>query len=177
MLFLDIEASSLSEGSYPIEVAWGDESGQIESHLINPYLYPDSFTDWSPDAQAVHGLSRDYLNENGKHPKQVAERLCSELNGHLVVSDAPDFDNFWLQRLFDAVGMSNLIEIQHIESQLQKVLPIEYWMSEPESDKLPIEHIYERALEKHPLPMHRAANDVEYLISLYKEAKKVSNKK
>lgn len=177
MLFLDIEASSLSEGSYPIEVAWGDESGQIESHLINPYLYPDSYTDWSPDAQAVHGLSRAYLSKNGKDPKHVAERVCSQLNGHLVVSDAPDFDNFWLQRLCDAAGIAKPIEIQHIESQLQKVLPIEYWMSESEADKLPIEHIYERALEKHPLPMHRAANDVEYLISLYKEAKNVSNKK
>jgi len=36
--FLDIEASSLSNISYPIEIAWSDEKGNIESHLINLFL-------------------------------------------------------------------------------------------------------------------------------------------
>ena len=35
--FLDIEASSLSNTSYPIEIAWSDGQGNIESYLINPY--------------------------------------------------------------------------------------------------------------------------------------------
>jgi hypothetical protein len=34
--FLDFEASSLSDESYPVEVAWVFEDGHAESHLIRP---------------------------------------------------------------------------------------------------------------------------------------------
>ena len=37
ILFLDFEASSLLPGSFPIEVAWVDETGQGESYLIRPH--------------------------------------------------------------------------------------------------------------------------------------------
>lgn len=35
-VFLDFEASSLSDQSYPVEVAWVFQDGRTESHLINP---------------------------------------------------------------------------------------------------------------------------------------------
>lgn len=34
--FLDLEASSLSDNGYPIEVAWVDEFGHAEEYLIHP---------------------------------------------------------------------------------------------------------------------------------------------
>jgi len=36
--FIDSEASGLLPGSFPIEIAWVDESGQGESHLIRPAI-------------------------------------------------------------------------------------------------------------------------------------------
>ena len=36
IVFLDFEASSLSDDSYPIEVGWAGEDGSTEQHLIRP---------------------------------------------------------------------------------------------------------------------------------------------
>lgn len=55
--FLDCEASSLSHKSYPIEIAWSDQQGNIESHLINTNKYPEDYTDWESEAEKTHGLS------------------------------------------------------------------------------------------------------------------------
>ena len=35
-VFLDFEASSLSDHSYPIEIAWVFEDGRSQSHMIAP---------------------------------------------------------------------------------------------------------------------------------------------
>ena len=50
--FIDFEASSLSDLSHPLEVAWVDLDGQGESWLISPA--PD-WTDWSSASEAVLG--------------------------------------------------------------------------------------------------------------------------
>jgi len=103
-VFIDCEASSLSTDSYPIEIAWNFPTGEIESHMINPYLYPRSYNDWAPDAQAVHGLSREYLMKEGKDPKLVISRMESKLKYYTLLTDAPDWDSFWVERLYAAVG-------------------------------------------------------------------------
>jgi len=44
--FVDVEASSLDEKeSYPTEIAWSNENGDIQSYLKNPYYF-ESCTDW-----------------------------------------------------------------------------------------------------------------------------------
>lgn len=58
--FIDFEASSLEHNSYPIEVAWSDADGRIESWLIDTSGVP-SWTDWDDRVQqGMHGpLARD----------------------------------------------------------------------------------------------------------------------
>jgi hypothetical protein len=51
-VFLDFEASSLSDRSYPVEVAWVFQDGRSESHLIRPAT---EWTDWDDEAEAIHG--------------------------------------------------------------------------------------------------------------------------
>ena len=58
--FIDFEASSLSDKSYPMEVAWSLSDGSIEARLISPEGI-SQWTDWSKDAQAVHGIRREDL--------------------------------------------------------------------------------------------------------------------
>lgn len=96
--FVDFEASSLGNASYPIEVAWniGEE---IESHLIAPCA---GWTDWNRDAEAIHGIPRDELVASGKPAGFVVARMQAALGGRLVLSDNPDYDWFWCKRLFDA---------------------------------------------------------------------------
>lgn len=172
-LFLDCEASSLSSYSYPIEIAWSDEAGDIESHLINPYLYPDDYTDWDPSAQAVHGLSRAYLMENGESTSIVAERMNKVLAGKTLYTDAPDFDSFWVHRLFKAVGINRQFGFAHVDTLLMQLLPVEYWFSDLKNGQRHISELMKEAREQTGLAAHRASHDVAYLIQLYKLAKKV----
>ena len=98
--FIDFEASSLQVDSYPTEVAWSTPEGVIESHLINPCSV-EEWTDWDPGAQAITGISRKLLREQGRPPAWVCERMNEVLAGRTLYSDAVLFDGFWLGVLFE----------------------------------------------------------------------------
>lgn len=109
--FLDFEASSMS--GYPIEIGWAlvDRcSGALlgsEAHLIRPveeWLSDDSLWDWR--AEALHGIARSTLLEQGQPADVVAERALEVLGQPdvLVVADSV-FDGRWLRNLLDAADM------------------------------------------------------------------------
>jgi len=166
-IFLDIEASSLSNRSYPIEVAWSSHLGEIESHMINPYGYSDIYTDWDPAAQAIHGLSRNYLSNHGKHPLAIAKRINEVLREKEVYSDAAEYDAFWLDRLFDAVSLKREFKLLEVDLLLQDYLPVEYFLYDPKHKNFYIQVIKEKARNQCGKPAHRASNDVAYLIELF----------
>jgi hypothetical protein len=99
--FLDFEASSLADDSYPVEVGWVFEDGRSESHLIRPA--PD-WTDWDPLAQAIHGISRRQLLDEGAPHAEVAARMIDQLAGHDLYASAPSWDGKWLSVLLRAAG-------------------------------------------------------------------------
>jgi hypothetical protein len=94
--FLDFEASSLSDDSYPIEVAWVFEDGAAETHLIRP---APSWTDWDPRAASTHGYGRAVLLVDGEAHDAVARRLVERLTGHALFASAPSWDGKWLSVL------------------------------------------------------------------------------
>ncbi len=121
ILFVDFEASSLLPGSFPIEVAWVDETGQGESYLIRP---DEEWLDeaagnpgWSAASAAVHGISLEMLMTEGGPAEQVARRAAEVLCRSNVVacSDNPGFDGMWLETLLDAGGLrssSALVDVR-----------------------------------------------------------------
>ncbi|NWG72054.1 MAG: hypothetical protein HXY23_10665 [Parvularculaceae bacterium] len=99
--FIDLEASGLSASSWPIEVGWAFEFGPPRSLLIRPDdSWPQSA--WSADAERLHGVTRADLDRDGRSARETAEALNDALAGLSVWSDAPDWDGFWLFRLFQA---------------------------------------------------------------------------
>ena len=100
--FLDFEASSLSERSYPIEVAWVFEDGIARSFLIRP---AEGWTDWSERAEQVHGIARATLLAQGTPHDEVARIMVAELTGHDIVATAPSWDGKWLSALLRAAGL------------------------------------------------------------------------
>jgi hypothetical protein len=103
IIFLDIEASGLYAGSYPIEIGWVDETGAGESHLIRPA--PD-WTSWSQASETIHGISREMLAREGRDHDWVARRVAEALaEADAVYTDAPEWDQAWLDRLTDAAGL------------------------------------------------------------------------
>jgi len=101
-VFIDFEASSLSKTSYPIEVGWVFVDGRSEGHLIRP---APGWDDWSVQAQAVHGIDRATLEQDGVPHDQVAKRMVEVLAEHDLFASAPSWDGKWLSVLLRAAGL------------------------------------------------------------------------
>lgn len=99
--FIDLEASGLHPLSWPIEVGWCFLSGSPVTDLIRP---DDGWAQeaWDEAAEELHGISRDELEASGRPAGEICERLNAALADAAVYSDAPDWDSFWLYRLFTA---------------------------------------------------------------------------
>ena len=113
-LFLDIEASSLvgkmvvggNVFSHPIEIGWSDDALNSSSFLIRPH---ETWTEyaWSRQSEEIHGISRETLFSEGVPVAEACDRFVAACLGkRLVMSDAPAWDNAWLQVLFHAAGRS-----------------------------------------------------------------------
>jgi hypothetical protein len=129
--FLDFEASSLDDDSYPIEVAWVSETGQGESYLIRP---EPTWTDWSPKSETFHHISRATLLREGIPAVQVARRALAVLEGHLAVSDNPAHDGYWLSMLYKLIGYPE-VRLHSIHFLMGRELPrmLTLIRAEPES--------------------------------------------
>jgi len=164
--FLDVEASSLSMDSYPIEVAWSDNQGKIESHLINPYSV-DNWTDWDYNAQQIHGISRKLCREEGVSAEQLCRRMKNSISrGEVIYADGGGFDRNWIDVLFQEgtqIGYAKF-DIVHSDAVM---LPL---LQKTESDEKKVWQLYEKLkLEARKIVngRHRAKVDVQYLIELY----------
>ncbi len=101
IVFVDFEASSLSKQSFPLEVGWVFEDERSVSFLIHPA--PD-WTDWSDEAEAIHGISREKLQSDGASVETVARTMVETLSGHDLFASAPSWDGKWLSVLLRAGG-------------------------------------------------------------------------
>lgn len=101
---IDFEASCLPEygQSYPIEVAVARIDGSSRAWLIRPVQAWRSW-DWSDEAEALHGITREMLDKEGLPPAQVLAEMTAFVRDCHVYADA-DLDEYWLEVLSHAVG-------------------------------------------------------------------------
>lgn len=105
-VFIDFEASSLSSRSWPIEIglAWLDSMKVCsDSRLILPRPSWD-LSDWEPAAQEVHNISLDEVRASGHDADEVVAWLHQTAGDAELLSDAPEFDQHWLDQLLGANG-------------------------------------------------------------------------
>lgn len=125
MFFLDCEASSLNDDSYPIEIAWVDEVGHGETYLIRP---DRTWTDWSAKAETIHHISLAMLYRDGTPVSVVAQRVTTALANQTIVSDNPSWDAAWVTRLLTTVGHQlslPMVDIDRImQVQIQRLLQL-----------------------------------------------------
>lgn len=145
---LDVEASGFGRGSYPIEIglAWAD--GSTTAYLIRP---ASDWTHWDPEAEAVHGISREQLLGEGRSVVEVAALLNGQLAGNRVFSDAWSFDTSWVARLFDAAGFSQHFRIDTVRNLLDETT-VQCW-----------QQAREEVLAESGPQLHRAAVDARLL--------------
>jgi len=117
-VFLDFEASSLSDRSYPIEIAWVFQDGRSESHLIAP---APGWVDWDEAAEAIHGIVRATLVSDGEPHGVVAHRLVEALTGFDLFASAPSWDGKWLSGLLRAAALPRqLLRLRDTDEALRE---------------------------------------------------------
>lgn len=157
--FIDIEASGLMKGSFPVEAAWlaGETSGEI---LISPTGFWDD-SRWDADAEAMHGISINELKRRGRHPKVAAATLETALRGRIVFSDSPQHDEAWADMIHSAGDVARTYRIESI-GRLLGHLGIKAMRAY---------EIFSVARESHP-PRGRARNGVAHLSAVFESAVK-----
>jgi hypothetical protein len=158
-VFLDFEASSLSDRGHPIEVAWVFQDGRSEDHLIAPTL---DWDDWDDNAETVHGISRAVLLAGGKPHEEVSKRMVEALTGHDLFASAPSWDGKWLSVLLRGAGLPrHALRLRDTEEALRETAS-EILRPVLPSARLDVEvhHIVTRAsAAKNSRPVHRALAD------------------
>ena len=118
--FMDLEASSLMPGGFPIEIAWFDETGHGEAYVIRPAeIWLDEDKDhpnWSWQSEQVHGIRLSTLLSEGVPHDVVARRAAEVLASPsaVVCSDGVQFDGGWLERLFQAADVTSSVRLTDI---------------------------------------------------------------
>ncbi|GGK60838.1 hypothetical protein [Amphritea balenae] len=153
LICLDIEASGLGPRSYPIEVAWKSLAGASDNFLIDP-CSADEWDYWDDFAEEMHGICRSELLRDGVDVHTACDRMNAALADKLVLSDAWEFDYFWLQRLFQATGKAMTFKLQGLESVLQREELIQY-----------------QFICKAQLRRHRAMSDVDHILQAIRSVK------
>lgn len=105
---IDFEASSLEDGSYPIEVAVGSwnaarEPIRLWSSLIRPVWTWSNNGHWSRKSEKVHGIARADL-ASGKDPAEIVGILNAMVPSRVVWCDGGPYDTYWLRSLYKAAG-------------------------------------------------------------------------
>jgi len=148
VICIDLEASGLASDSYPIEIAWAcTETGRSDSFLINPASAP-GWTYWDEFAEELHGIEPELLLQEGIDVGAACERLNRALEGEQVISDAFDYDGFWLRRLYRAAGVQPAFRLVGLDAVLSGEQRIQY-----------------QFIARTQFRRHRAMRDVEDLIS------------
>lgn len=164
--FLDFEASSLADDSYPIEVGWVFEDGRSESHLIRP---APAWSDWDAEAAALHGLTRERLEAEGEPHDRLARRILETLGPHVVYVSAPSWDGKWLSVLLRAAGLPRHAMRFKPTAQAHAEAIAEAWGREPGPEEVEeVVTLARLAVATEPV-RHRALADAEQELRLWRE--------
>lgn len=152
-MIIDIEASGLGSSSYPIEVGVALADGEKFCQLIVPI---DSWSHWDKDAERIHRITKQNLQENGNSVTTVVDTLNMLLKDKVLYTDGWVVDKPWLTLLFDAAK----------KTMLFRVSPIEIILSE---QQMSIWHDTKDAiLSETNLTRHRASNDAWVVQETYR---------
>lgn len=124
VIFVDFEASSLHENSWPIEVGlcWFNENKALQSasKLIRPESYWEE-SGWDEISAEVHGISKAELMVADPAPA-VADWVLSMIGEKRLISDCPSYDERWMSTLLSTStkehGYAHFEMILHYASEM-----------------------------------------------------------
>ncbi len=143
---IDVKASGLMSGSFPVEVGWlvfepkgfGGYTEKIETYTIKPDASWNQ-NHWDEVAESMHGLSITDLKRHGHDVKSVAAHLHYFMEKRIVFTDAVEHDTAWLDMLHKAAKRPRTYEILSL-TRLQRLVGL---------SKEAGEEIFTRARQNH----------------------------
>jgi hypothetical protein len=100
MIFLDFEASGMM--GFPIEVGFAvvdaDRAIRSDSRIIRNDEWLDDFSQWDPNAEAIHGITRSNIMEFGISPAATVDWLEAAIGGLIACVDS-HYDKLWMSAL------------------------------------------------------------------------------
>ncbi len=151
-MFIDVEASGMGRGSYPIEVGFVDESGRGTCSLIRPFA---DWTHWDEKAEQLHGITRTTLEHHGRPAVQVAMGLNRRLAGRTLYSDGWGMDQSWIGLLFERCELVPMFRLESLRTLL----------SEPQASAWGAAK--DQVIAETGTQRHRASNDARVLQQTY----------
>jgi len=145
---LDIEASGLSEQSYPIEIGFYHSDTQCFCALIKPAVHWEY---WSTEAESLHGLTRDIITRRGQSTRDVAKELNALLQGKTVFSDGWAVDSTWFKKLFYDARIEPCFWLSAIETVMTESM-IDIW-----------DQTKKEVIAELNIPRHRASTDAKII--------------
>jgi hypothetical protein len=159
-LIIDFEATSLSQGSWPIEVAVGwPISGEVRSWLIRPDGDWLRRWDWSPAAERLHGIRPSMLLDEGRPAHEVAREVLAASGNALIYSDNVAAEQIWLRRLLSVVPVGIIPRVEPVQDLYDAITGGGLLGAER------VKAAEERAAIRHPR-LHRAAAEVENTLAV-----------
>ena len=114
---IDIEASGIGKGSYPIEIGVILSSGKSYCALICP---DTEWQHWDHQAEALHGISRETLLTSGRNISIIAGELNELLADQTVYCDGWVVDKPWLTQLYQKSGAKPKFSLSALEMILKE---------------------------------------------------------
>ncbi len=112
---------------------------------------------WDKRAERLHGITPKMLSDMGLGAAAACDRVSAALDGATVYSDAPDWDGFWLMRLFDAAGRKCHFRLSDFSAAIPPLEAPEKARLLAEADRLAPRR-------------HRASEDALHLVTVYRLA-------
>ena len=158
-VMLDFEASGLETDGWTIEIglSWITQSGRIGTW--SSLIRPDedwSMDGWSELSAEIHAISLVELDA-APPAEDVAREAFARCDGRLILSDAPEFEQRWLDCLLGTIGKAGWITVRDYDVATFSL-----------ADGLRIDRVYEY-LARHPAP-HRAGPDSRRLAAAWSAA-------
>jgi DNA polymerase III epsilon subunit-like protein len=160
-IFLDYEATGLLVPTNPIEIGIAMADGYAESFLIKPSPVWEQ-VNWHPEAIRIHGLTPKDV-EAGTECEVIAHWLNNLCRGKIVISDNPEYEKYWTNRIFLATDIKSELEIYHFKPIINEVLSI---------SKLPERQFQKniRDIEVNFKVTHRALDDALFWAMVFRGA-------
>ena len=150
--FIDLEASGFGRGSYPIEVAVVDDQGDVFCQLIKPLPH---WLHWDDSAQALHGISRTTLQQQGVDVETIALAMNQRFAKQVLYTDAWGMDNSWLGLLFDEAGYVPRFRLETVRKLLTEEQAARWFDCK------------QQIIAEHESVRHRATDDAKILQLTY----------